>query len=250
VNSTKRLRIFAGPNGSGKSTLIKVVEDSKVNLGIYINADDLNHCLNKDKQLDFNKFELSLDMKDFIESFRKSPLFLKSGGKDLINNLKAEKTILYLANKTEVNDYFTAFLADYLRNKLLGNCNKFTFETVMSHPSKLEFILKAKEQGFKVYLYFISLENPTLNIGRVKTRVDQGGHNVPEEKIRERYQRTMDQLLDAIKLADKSFIFDNSHSEPKLFAISNNEELEIIDTEFVPFWFQTYVLSKLEQSNP
>lgn len=75
-------------------------------------------------------------MKDFIESFRKSPLFLKSGGKDLINNLKAEKTILYLANKRRLNDYFTAFLVDYLRNKLLGNCNKFTFETVMSHPSK------------------------------------------------------------------------------------------------------------------
>lgn len=55
---------------------------------------------------------------------------------------------------------------------------------------------------------------------------------------------------DAIKLADKSFIFDNSYSEPKLFAISNNDELEIIDTEFIPSWFQTNVLSKLESSNP
>jgi predicted ABC-type ATPase len=109
---------------------------------------------------------------------------------------------------------------------------------------------KAKKHGFRVYLYFISLDNPNMNIGRVKTRVEQGGHDVPEDKIRERYQRTMDQLLDAIKLADKSFIFDNSYSEPKLFAISNNDELEIIDTEFIPSWFQTNVLSKLESSNP
>lgn len=250
MSPTKRLRIFAGPNGSGKSTLINVVEKSDVHLGVYINADNLNSELNRKKQLDFNQFKLPLDIKDFLYSFRSSSLFVKAGGEELVANLKADKTILYLASESEVNDYFTSFLADYLRNKLLYNSNKFTFETVMSHPSKLEFMRNAKKHGFRIYLYFISLDNPNMNIGRVKTRVEQGGHDVPEDKIRERYQRTMDQLLDAIKLADKSFIFDNSYSEPKLFAISNNDELEIIDTEFIPSWFQTNVLSKLESSNP
>lgn len=250
MSPTKRLRIFAGPNGSGKSTLINVVEKSDVHLGVYINADNLNSDLNRKKQLDFNQFKLPLDIKDFLYSFQSSSLFLKAGGEELVANLKADKTILYLASESEVNDYFTSFLADYLRNKLLYNSNKFTFETVMSHPSKLEFMRNAKKHGFRIYLYFISLDNPNMNIGRVKTRVEQGGHDVPEDKIRERYQRTMDQLLDAIKLADKSFIFDNSYSEPKLFAISNNDELEIIDTEFIPSWFQTNVLSKLESSNP
>lgn len=74
-------------------------------------------------------------------------MFLKAGGEELVASLKADKTILYLANKSEVNDYFTSFLADYLRNKLLCNSNKLTFETVMSHPSKLKFMRKAKEQG-------------------------------------------------------------------------------------------------------
>ena len=179
MSPTKRLRIFAGPNGSGKSTLINVVEKSDVHLGVYINADNLNSDLNRKKQLDFNQFKLPLDIKDFIYSFRSSSLFLKAGGEELVANLKADKTILYLANKSEVNDYFTSFLADYLRNKLLCNSNKFTFETVMSHPSKLEFMRKAKEHGFRVYLYFISLDNPNINIGRVKTRVEQGGHDVP-----------------------------------------------------------------------
>lgn len=92
-----------------------------------------------------------------------------------------------LPSEYMVNDYFTSFLADYVRNKLLGNCNKFTFETVMSHPSKLDFICKAQEMEYKVYLYFVSLSDPTLNLNRVQQRVLQGGHDVPPEKIKERY---------------------------------------------------------------
>lgn len=116
----------------------------------------------------------------------------------------------------------------------------------MSHPSKLDFIKEAKEHGFRIYLYFVALSDPEMNIGRVETRVQQGGHNVPAEKIAERYDRTMNLLLDAILLSDKAFIFDNSYSEPKLFASMENDEISIVDgVGYIPYWFQTYVLNKL-----
>ena len=134
-----------------------------------------------------------------------------------------------------------------MRHRLLENGNKFTFETVMSHHSKLEFIQHAREQGYKIYLYFVSLSDPTLNENRVKQRVLQGGHDVPTEKIKARYYRTMDLLLKAIKLSDKAYIFDNSYSSPKIFARIENEELIIDeDADYIPTWFSTYVLHKLK----
>lgn len=125
------------------------------------------------------------------------------------------------------------------------NCNKLTFETVMSHPSKLDFIRKAKENGYRIYLYFVALDNPELGIARVKARVLQGGHDVPDQKIIDRYERTMNLLLEAIKLSDRSFIFDNSYSEPKMFASADNEKISILNTQYAPAWFQRYVIDKL-----
>lgn len=74
-----------------------------------------------------------------------------------------------------------------------------------------------------------------------------GGYDVPAEKIRERYYRTMDMLIDAIHISDKVYIFDNSYSEPKLFAKVENGMLSIDEkVDFRPVWFKTYVLDKLE----
>ncbi len=116
----------------------------------------------------------------------------------------------------------------------------------MSHPSKLDFIKFAKEQGFRIYLYFVALNDPEMNKGRVETRVLQGGHDVPADKIVERYERTMNLLLNVIRLSDRAFLFDNSYSEPKLFATVEANEISIEDSvDFVPGWFQLYVLDKL-----
>ena len=115
----------------------------------------------------------------------------------------------------------------------------------MSHPSKLEFIQLAKERGYRIYLYFVALDNPALCVARVEARVKQEGHDVPAHKVIERYERTMNLLLDAIRIADRAYLFDNSYSEPKMFAIANNKEISIVNTEFAPAWFQKYVIDKL-----
>jgi len=60
-------------------------------------------------------------------------------------------------------------------------------------------------------LTFIYLESDELAVARVRERVDQGGHNVPVEKIRERYGRLPEIVKEAIRLADKTFVVDNSY---------------------------------------
>ena len=137
-----------------------------------------------------------------------------------------------------------SFIASYLWDRLLEVSDKFTVETVMSHPSKLDFISQAKERGFKVYLYFVSLVDPALNIHRVKTRVLEGGHDVDPDRIEQRYYRTMDNLLPALRLVDEAYLFDNSSSEAKMFAVKKNRVLEI-QGEYIPKWFFTYITDKL-----
>ncbi len=116
----------------------------------------------------------------------------------------------------------------------------------MSHPSKLDFLRRAKEHGYKIYLYFVALENPILNCNRVKARVSQGGHDVSDTKVIERYSRTMNLIVDAMRIADITYFFDNSYSQPKLFASVENNCLKIADDiEYIPSWFSRYVIEKI-----
>lgn len=240
----KRVRIFAGPNGSGKSTIKGIVED-KVNLGTYVNADEIKVALSKDRHLDFSQYGVSLQEDRFVGALRRSTW--ASRMKDVeyaISQLRFENDVLLIADSYELEDYFVSFIASYLWDRLLEVSDKFTVETVMSHPSKLDFISQAKEKGFKVYLYFVSLVDPALNIHRVKTRVLAGGHDVDPDRIEQRYYRTMDNLLPALRLVDEAYLFDNSSSEAKMFAVKKDRVLEI-QGEYIPKWFFTYVTDKL-----
>jgi len=163
---TKRLRIFAGPNGSGKTTITNIVKEY-VNLGVYVNADDIKSQLSTKRKLDFKDYGLPLNKQLFIDTLKHSSFVPRLADVDLVlSHLDFANTVLTIKEDTAVDDYFVSFIADYLRTELLETSSKFTIETVMSHPSKLEFIKSAKDKGFKVYLYFVSLVDPQLNIRR------------------------------------------------------------------------------------
>lgn len=114
----------------------------------------------------------------------------------------------------------------------------FCFETVMSHESKIELLKTAKSQGFKTYLYFLYTQSPELNVLRVKQRVAEGGHSVPEEKIRERYGRCFQVLPGALPFADRVYILDNSGEFPVL--VGEGKEGGIL-------WKQNYSFKELSK---
>jgi predicted ABC-type ATPase len=75
----------------------------------------------------------------------------------------------------------------------------------------------AKQAGYEVGLIFVALNSADLNVERVAERVARGGHNIPEDIIRRRYETAIRSLPEAISLADGTIIFDNSHaSGPQL----------------------------------
>lgn len=248
MSQQKRLRVFAGPNGSGKSTIINIVREHAIDLGIYVNADDIKKEIQENDFLNLEPFCLKVQDSDLKDELNRSSFFVNENQKsELSEILSIQDNKLYCLNKEHL-DLIATFVADFIRNKLLGNCKKISFETVMSHPSKLDFIRKASDMGYKTYLYFVSLENPELNKERVKARVKLQGHDVPDDKIESRYYRTMDLLFESLKIIDKTYLFDNSGSKSVLFAECSKSEIEIIEPDKVPQWFFSYVLNKIEQN--
>ena len=135
-----------------------------------------------------------------------------------------------------------ADIAEFIRQSLLQANISFSYETVMSHKSKLTFMANAKQHGYKVYLYYIATEDPDININRVEIRIAQKGHKVDFKKVKDRYYRSLDLLKDAVKLTNRAYIFDNSTKVNKLIAeITEGLKVEVIDENEVPNWFIKYL---------
>jgi predicted ABC-type ATPase len=106
--------------------------------------------------------------------------------------------------------YTAARAAELLRERLTYQGVTFCYETVFSHPSKVDFVALAKARGYEVILVYIHLNDSTLNQARVQQRVSEGGHHVPADKIAERIPRTLANVQRAIPLCDRVELLDNS----------------------------------------
>lgn len=236
--------MFAGPNGSGKSTLQNVIEPSL--LGYYFNSDEIELALKSDVGYDLSglPFELTIpEILDSLREFPSAPLEIRAG------QIVIRDRHIFV-NGGEGMSYLAASLSELMRRRLLEFGESFSFETVMSHPSKVELLKVAQARGFRTYLYFIATDDPQINVSRVRSRVQSGGHAVPEQKIVDRYYRSLELLSQAIRYSDRAYIFDNSiKNDERVFVAefesSNNVTLQI-EEHRVPKWFVTYVSDKLK----
>jgi predicted ABC-type ATPase len=101
-------------------------------------------------------------------------------------------------------------IADFKRDTCLQRRDSFSFETVMSHQSKVEFMIRAYDAGYDVTLYFVATSDPEINVRRVENRVSTGGHDVPTDRIVARYWRSLALLSHAALVARRTVVFDNS----------------------------------------
>ncbi|BBZ33630.1 zeta toxin family protein [Mycolicibacterium confluentis] len=114
--------------------------------------------------------------------------------------------------------YDAARVAADTRAKLIEAGASFIAETVFSHPSKLDLIRSAHNAGYTVALHVVLIPED-LAVERVKRRVLHGGHDVPEDKIRERHRRLWQLVAEAIPMADSATVYDNSRREgPRIVA--------------------------------
>ncbi len=251
----KRFRLFAGPNGSGKSTIIKNARNSLVNgrpldFGVYVNADDIAVDLAKGT-FTFATYEMDkITMVHLAEYASISGLF-RNG----FNEEALYEAITLTGDNVELNaknlvEMVAQLLSNFLIDQLLQAGKKCTMETVFSHFSKVQFMEQANSLGYKVYLYFVTTSNPEINVERVKLRVASNGHNVPENRIRERYIKSLDLMYAAAQLAYQAYFFDNSfgpdqHQLVAHFKVTDGKKnWDEFDPATLPGWFIEYYLNK------
>lgn len=137
--------------------------------------------------------------------------FLARHGLPLVNADQIART--FWPEKPAEHSYEAALLAEKERFRLIEEQQSFCFETVFSHPSKLDFAAMAKARGYRVLVFYFHLSCIDLNLARVAGRVEQGGHPVPEKKVRQRLPRTLTLARRLPGLADELHLVDNSSAE-------------------------------------
>lgn len=165
------MRVFAGPNGSGKSTMYRYVRDFEVSgkhidLGVYVNPDDIAAELRKSKRFNFGRYEVASDEIKLGRFARASGLIPKKADQLWFSTSQQWGTNVLKLRRSSDAERFAQILAQHIVDLLLTAKKKLSFETVFSHHSKLEIMERAAKLGYKVYLYFIATNDPEINKDR------------------------------------------------------------------------------------
>lgn len=102
--------------------------------------------------------------------------------------------------------------AEAIREAMLHRRESFIMETVLSDTqgAKLAFFRRARKLGFTLVIVHITLASLAISIFRVLQRVQDGGHDVPDDKLAARFPRTRANAAKALAIADFGIVLDNS----------------------------------------
>ena len=142
----------------------------------------------------------------------------------------------------EEHSYAAARVAADMREQALRAGRSFCFETVFSHPSKIDFVAQAKAYGYYIVLVFIHLSDISLNQARVQQRVAAGGHHVPEDKVRARLPRVLAHIQQTLPLCNQVRMLDNSRIDDPFRPVLTLREGQLTaECSPLPAWALTLV---------
>ncbi len=149
-----------------------------------------------------------------------------------------------LARELNIGPYAAMRMADALRRKLVEQRESFVFETVFSDTlgDKLQFLREAAASGYTVVLCFIGIAGPEVSEERVAMRVSQGGHDVPREKLRSRFSRTLANLQVAVRELQHVLVFDNDDLRRPFRQVAVFEHGRLAyASEPLPAWLRPFI---------
>ena len=147
--------------------------------------------------------------------------------KDIYGDWNSTEAVLKAAQKATEQRY-----------ECLKNGTDFVFETVFSSTEKLDFVQKAKDEGFFIRIFYVCTESPLININRIAQRYLNGGHEVPISKTISRYYSSLKNISKAIKIADRVYLYDNSveNAAPRLILRTVDGIIAKQYTDTLPDW--------------
>lgn len=108
----------------------------------------------------------------------------------------------------------------------------FAFETTLAGKTYVKHFQSLKEKGYRLHLFFLWVPTSQLAIARIRDRVAEGGHDVPVEDIKRRFERSIENLFKVYLLfLDTWMLFDNSGIKPRLIVRNNNGDRDIFDKD-------------------
>lgn len=146
-----------------------------------------------------------------------------------------------IARLANIGAYDAATLADGFREELVAAGESFVFETVFSDPvgAKVDFLCAARARGYHVVVCFIGLDSAGTSDDRVAIRVLQAGHDVPPEKVRDRYARSLENLARAILKLPLVWVYDNSNLNSPFRKIAEFEAGQLtVQCSPRPMWLE------------
>jgi predicted ABC-type ATPase len=125
-----------------------------------------------------------------------------------------------------------------LCKNLLAKGMSFTLETTLAGQGAMGIMRKAKSLGYQILIVYVSLGDPELHIERVRLRVLQGGHDIPDSDIRRRYWRSLMHAPEALRMADEAVVLDNSGVHPvRMLLLRNGHVVWRVGAE-LPEWVE------------
>jgi predicted ABC-type ATPase len=144
-----------------------------------------------------------------------------------------------------------------LLEQAISSRTTFTFETTLGGNTIPALLERASAAGLALRMWYVGLEGPDLHIARVRSRVAAGGHDIPEAKIHERYQRSRANLIRLLPALTDLRVFDNSApGDPKagilpkprlILSVRDGVIEETCGLTMVPEWAKPVFMAALHQ---
>ena len=132
----------------------------------------------------------------------------------------------------------------------------FAFETTLGGKTIPALLAKALSEGMQVRIWYVGLSSAELHISRVRSRVEQGGHDIPEEAIRQRYTQSRLNLIRLLPKLTELLLYDNSEEadpkagempEPRLILhLVQDKVPRLCDLSQVPEWAKPIVAAAMK----
>ncbi len=108
-------------------------------------------------------------------------------------------------------------------NYCLENNLSFTQETTLAGHRTVRTIKQARKQGYYITMYYVGLSSMEESIDRITNRVRKGGHNIPVDDVKRRYEKRISSLSKVIPLCDEVIFYDNENGFIKVAEVKNNK---------------------------
>jgi predicted ABC-type ATPase len=146
-----------------------------------------------------------------------------------------------------------------LLQRAIDERGNYAFETTLGGRTVTAKLREAIRAGVEVRIWYAGLNSPDLHISRVRSRVTRGGHDIPESKIRERYTKSLLNLIGLLPVLTELVVYDNSDeadpetgNEPLPKLVLHLRQKEIVascDLATAPEWAKPILAAALRVSN-